>query len=333
MWVNEITRSQPLTFRCDMVRPHRDSGNHDRFSLMGSWNTTPSQSHFCIFCPHEIETKTQIWSQSSSDPSPPTPSLLLHSISQGSIQGSFHLLPSKMPPHFPVPEPNRDFSVSLGVNSGMFLFSSSSHHDGHSSGDLSSYPSHYLFILFVTIWKFRSLNISLLLRTVMRLWLPTGEHHWTLTSRHSETHTCIPSRGSIVQARWDVSVHRQASAGELEFAGRLLRIRFGRMIHTASLCGRTHLHTGYYLPYNNTVLSHSSLFSPSLVLRTRWSWGFSERRLIGHFLTATFVLLLTSKEGAGSYHHLGDLSVYKPSLMSPTVSSMLPQTQKVLGKH
>lgn len=98
-------------------------------------------------------------------------------------------------------------------------FFSSSHHNGHLSGDLRSYPSHYLFILFVTIWKFRTLNISLLLWTVMRLRLPTGEHHRTLTSVHTEAHTWIPSRGSIVQARWEASVHRQASAVELEFAG------------------------------------------------------------------------------------------------------------------
>lgn len=170
-----------------------------------------------------------------------------------------------MPPHFPHARPKQVFLSISWIDSGVFLFFLSSHHDGHSSGDLCSYPSHYLFILFVTIWKFRTLNISLLLRTVMRLRPPTREHHRTLMSRHSETHTWIPSRASTVQTRWDVSVHRQASAGKLEFAGWLLCIRFGRMIHTAFLRGRTHLHTGYYLPYNNTVLFHSFLFSSSLV--------------------------------------------------------------------
>lgn len=68
----------------------------------------------------------------------------------------------------------------------------------------------------------------------MRLWLPTGEHHPTLMSMQTETCTWISSRGSIVRARWDVSVYRQASAGELEFAGWLLCIHFGLTILTDS---------------------------------------------------------------------------------------------------
>lgn len=102
-----------------------------------------------------------------------------------------------MPPHFPHARPKQVFLSISWSDNGVFLFFLSPHHDGHSSGDLCSYPSHYLFILFVTIWKFRTLNISLLLRTVMRLRLPTREHHQTLMSRHSETQTWIPSRASI----------------------------------------------------------------------------------------------------------------------------------------
>ena len=78
------------------------------------------------------------------------------------------------------------------------------------------------------------LIISLPLWTVMRLWLPTGEHHPTLMSIQTETLTWIPSHGSTVQARWDVSICRQTSAGELEFAGWLLCSHFGLMIHIDS---------------------------------------------------------------------------------------------------
>lgn len=78
------------------------------------------------------------------------------------------------------------------------------------------------------------LIISLLLWTVMRLWLPTGEHHPTLMSVQTETQSWIPSHGSTVPARWDVSICRQASAAELEFAGWLLCSHFGLMIHIDS---------------------------------------------------------------------------------------------------
>ena len=44
----------------------------------------------------------------------------------------------------------------------------------------------------------------------------------------------MPSCGSIVQARRDVSVYKLASAGELKFAGWLLCIHFGLMINTDS---------------------------------------------------------------------------------------------------
>lgn len=113
------------------------------------------------------------------------------------------------------------------------------------------------------------LIISLLLPTVMRLWLLTGEHYWTLTSMQTEAHTWIPSRGSIVQARWDVSIYRQASAGELEVC-RVAIIHSlwsydSHWLKTAFLCGYTHLHMGYYHPYDNAVLFHSSLSSSSLV--------------------------------------------------------------------
>lgn len=100
------------------------------------------------------------------------------------------------------------------------------------------------------------LIISLLLPTVMRLWLTTGEHHRTLTSLQTETHTWIPSRGSIVQARWDISVCRQAfcrRAGVCRVAiMHSLWSYDSHWLKTAFLCGHTHLHTGYYLPYNNT---------------------------------------------------------------------------------
>lgn len=75
---------------------------------------------------------------------------------------------------------------------GILFISSSSHHDRFSCGDLHSYLSHCLFTLFVTIWKFRNL-ISLLLWALMRLRLPAGVHHGTLTSMQTESHTWIPS--------------------------------------------------------------------------------------------------------------------------------------------
>lgn len=68
----------------------------------------------------------------------------------------------------------------------------------------------------------------------MRSWLPAQEHHRTLTSLQTEISTWLPSHGSVVVVRWGVSVYRQFSVGELLFAGYLLCIHCGLMIHTDS---------------------------------------------------------------------------------------------------
>lgn len=258
-----------------------------------------------------------------------------HSIFQGSIQGSFfHCLINAFPFLCAI---NWHFSVSLGVTMEFFSFPHSLTMIGPHQE--ISIPTHLITSSFYLSLSGNSefLIISLLLWTVMRLQLLTGAHHPTLMSMQTEAHTWILSRGSIVQARWDVTIYKQASAGELEFAGWPLCIHFGIMIHTDSkqlscvviliyiLAIASHIIKLYcfILPCPPLHLSKGFTCIELRVLKEKTNWSFSYCYFWSPPDLERKMKLLQSPGWSvciQTFHGI------------PTVSSMLPQTQEVLYK-